>query len=47
VAHRIALGRLDSHDPGSQPLQLARCEGTREIPGQVDDEMFGEGLHRR
>ena len=47
VAHRIALGRLDSHDACSQPLQLPRCEGAREVPGQVDDEMSGEGLHRR
>ena len=47
MAHRIALGRLEPHDAGPEPLQLPRCERAREVPGQVDDEMSGEGLHRR
>jgi len=42
VAHRVAVRRLEPHDPGAEPEELAARERAGQIPGQVDDEQAFE-----
>ena len=42
VAHGVAVRRLEPHDPGAEPEELAARERTGQVPGQVDDEQAFE-----
>ncbi len=45
VLHRVALGRLDLHDPRSEPHELTACVRAGQLAREVDDELTRERLH--
>ena len=42
---RVALGRLEAHDTGAEPQQLAARKRPRQVSRQVDDNQAVKRLH--